>query len=219
MSIVKEILSTFLPAKRKQTPSGWISFNAPCCHHNGTSADTRGRGGLISNGDGGLSYHCFNCGFKASWQPGRNLSHKLKDEISSGVSLGTVQLPPSGQPIILLNDSQTTGGYLKLGSIPNFEIPKLSQTKINSTIRFKGIDLSESNNFRKKIDLKLEAMRGVFTGAKQLFIHVRTVREIKEAVLFAKNLRLDVIFSDFQLFTPSNQLHYLTNHHLIYLII
>ena len=78
MSIVKEILSTFLPAKRKQTPSGWISFNAPCCHHNGTSADTRGRGGLISNGDGGLSYHCFNCGFKASWQPGRNLSHKLK---------------------------------------------------------------------------------------------------------------------------------------------
>ena len=57
MSIVKEILSTFLPAKRKQTPSGWISYNAPCCHHNGTSADTRGRGGLISNGDGGLSYH------------------------------------------------------------------------------------------------------------------------------------------------------------------
>ena len=68
-----------------------------------------------------------------------NLSHKLKNEISSGVSLGTVQLPPNGQPIILLNDSQTTGGYLKLGSIPNFEIPKLSQTNINSKIRFKGI--------------------------------------------------------------------------------
>ena len=78
MSIVKDTLVTFLPPKRKTTPSGWISFNAPCCHHNGTSADTRGRGGLISNGDGGLSFHCFNCGFKASWQPGRNLSHKLR---------------------------------------------------------------------------------------------------------------------------------------------
>ena len=78
MSVVKEILVTFLPPKRKQTPSGWLSFNAPCCHHNGTGADTRGRGGLIANGDGGLSYHCFNCGFKASWQPGRNLSHKLR---------------------------------------------------------------------------------------------------------------------------------------------
>ena len=79
MSVVKDILLTFLPGKRKQTPSGWLSFNAPCCHHNGTSADKRGRGGLITNGDGGISFHCFNCGFKASWQPGRNLSHKLNN--------------------------------------------------------------------------------------------------------------------------------------------
>ena len=55
-----------------------MSFNAQCCHHNGHTADTRGRGGLISNPDGGVSYHCFNCGFKASWQPGRNFSHKLR---------------------------------------------------------------------------------------------------------------------------------------------
>ena len=67
----------YLPAKRKTTPSGWTSFNAPCCVHNGTGADTRGRGGVISEGDT-VSYHCFNCGYKASWQPGRNLSNKMK---------------------------------------------------------------------------------------------------------------------------------------------
>ena len=78
MSIVADTVLTYLPPKRKQTPSGWLSFNAPCCHHNGTSADTRLRGGLITNPDGGVSFHCFNCGFKASWQPGRNLSHKLR---------------------------------------------------------------------------------------------------------------------------------------------
>ena len=78
MSVVNDTVLTYLPAKRKQTPSGWLSFNAPCCHHNGHSADTRGRGGLIANPDGGISYHCFNCGFKASWQPGRNFSHKLR---------------------------------------------------------------------------------------------------------------------------------------------
>ncbi len=78
MSVVNEIVLTYLPAKRKTTPSGWLSFNAPCCHHNGNSADTRGRGGMIANPDGGVSYHCFNCGFKASWQPGRNFSHKLR---------------------------------------------------------------------------------------------------------------------------------------------
>jgi hypothetical protein len=78
MSVVSDTVLTYLPAKRKQTPSGWLSFNAQCCHHNGHSADTRGRGGLIANPDGGISYHCFNCGFKASWQPGRNFSHKLR---------------------------------------------------------------------------------------------------------------------------------------------
>lgn len=77
MSTVSDILLAYLPPKRKTTPSGWISFNAPCCHHNGNNTDTRGRGGLISEGDT-VSYHCFNCGFKASWQPGRQVSHKLR---------------------------------------------------------------------------------------------------------------------------------------------
>ena len=78
MSIVFDTLTQYLPPKRKTTPSGWTSFNAPCCIHNGDSADKRQRGGLISNGDEGVSYHCFNCGFKCSWQPGRNLSGKMR---------------------------------------------------------------------------------------------------------------------------------------------
>ena len=77
MSVVNETVLTYLPPKRKTTPSGWLSFNAPCCHHNGHTADKRNRGGLISNPDG-VSYHCFNCGYKASWQQGRNLSVKMR---------------------------------------------------------------------------------------------------------------------------------------------
>lgn len=76
--IVDTILS-HLPLKRKQTPSGWISFNAPCCVHNGDNADTRQRGGLIVNNEDGISYHCFNCGYKASWLPGRGINRKLKN--------------------------------------------------------------------------------------------------------------------------------------------
>ena len=78
MSIVSNIVSAYLPAKKKTTPSGWISFNAPCCHHNGQTIDKRGRGGLIFNNDGGVSYHCFNCGFKCSWQGAKSLSIKFK---------------------------------------------------------------------------------------------------------------------------------------------
>ncbi len=77
MSIVSDTITAHLPGKRKTTPSGWTSFNAPCCHHTGNTMDKRGRGGLISEGDT-VSYHCFNCGYKASWQPGRPVSHKLR---------------------------------------------------------------------------------------------------------------------------------------------
>jgi hypothetical protein len=71
MGLIADTIQTYLPGKRKTTPSGWISFNAPCC------ADKRQRGGFIKNGDEALSYHCFNCGFKASWQPGRTISQKM----------------------------------------------------------------------------------------------------------------------------------------------
>ena len=73
-----ETLISHLPAKRKTTPSGWLSFNAPCCVHNGTGADTRQRGGIINNESDGTSYHCFNCGYKASWKPGRRVTYKMK---------------------------------------------------------------------------------------------------------------------------------------------
>jgi hypothetical protein len=78
LNIISDFIRSILPAKKKTTPSGWTSFNAPCCHHNGESLDTRGRGGLTANADGSVSYHCFNCNFKASYQPGRHLTFKFR---------------------------------------------------------------------------------------------------------------------------------------------
>jgi len=71
MGLIADTLLTYLPAKRKQTPSGWVGFNAVCCD------DKRQRGGFIVNGGDAVSYHCFNCGFKCSWQPGRHISQKM----------------------------------------------------------------------------------------------------------------------------------------------
>jgi hypothetical protein len=79
LNSIQDAVKLILPAKRKtNSASGWISFNAPCCHHNGESADTRGRGGMVLNADGGTSYHCFNCNFKASYVPGRHLTYKFR---------------------------------------------------------------------------------------------------------------------------------------------
>lgn len=78
LNTIQDFVKAILPAKRKSTPSGWISFNAPCCVHNGETPDTRGRGGLTANQDGSVSYHCFNCGFTTSYQPGRHLTYKFR---------------------------------------------------------------------------------------------------------------------------------------------
>jgi hypothetical protein len=69
---------SFLPGKRKQTASGWISFNAPCCIHRGDTQDRRQRGGIKPGDDGSWSYHCFNCGYTASFVLGRNLTFKAR---------------------------------------------------------------------------------------------------------------------------------------------
>jgi hypothetical protein len=71
----------YLPAKRKTTPSGWISFNAVCCQHNGGTKDTRSRGGLKPS-EKGWSYHCFNCNYTASFILGRTLSYKARRLLS-----------------------------------------------------------------------------------------------------------------------------------------
>jgi len=77
MSLVSDLVIAYISGKKKTTPSGWTSFDAPCCIHNGENADKRQRGGIITKDDT-FSYHCFNCGYKASWQPGRNLSYKMR---------------------------------------------------------------------------------------------------------------------------------------------
>jgi hypothetical protein len=69
---------SFLPGKRKQTASGWISFNAPCCIHRGDTLDKRQRGGIKPVPDGSWSYHCFNCGYTASFVLGRSLTFKAR---------------------------------------------------------------------------------------------------------------------------------------------
>lgn len=68
---------TFIPGKKKQTSSGWVSFNAPCCTHRGNSQDRRQRGGIKPGGDD-WNYHCFNCGYTASFVLGRPVSFKAR---------------------------------------------------------------------------------------------------------------------------------------------
>lgn len=82
LTTIQDAVKQLLPARRKTSASGWISFNAPCCPHNGETPDTRGRGGLVTNANGSVSYHCFNCNFKANYTPGRHLNYKFRKLLS-----------------------------------------------------------------------------------------------------------------------------------------
>jgi DNA primase catalytic core, N-terminal domain len=77
MNPIQAAVQTLLPPNRKLTTGGWISFNAVCCHNRGDRPDSKKRGGVMFT-DEGFTYHCFNCGFKAGWSPGKLFSANTK---------------------------------------------------------------------------------------------------------------------------------------------
>jgi biotin-dependent carboxylase-like uncharacterized protein len=67
------------------------------------------------------------------------------DIISDGIALGTIQVPGDGQPIALLVDRQSTGGYTKLATVCSFDIGRLGQVKPGHRLRFRAIELDEAH--------------------------------------------------------------------------
>jgi antagonist of KipI len=64
--------------------------------------------------------------------------------LSEAVAFGTVQLPPGGNPIILMADRQTTGGYPRIGEVASVDLPLLAQLKPGDRIRFRPISIDEA---------------------------------------------------------------------------
>ncbi|MDP9900606.1 biotin-dependent carboxyltransferase family protein [Variovorax ginsengisoli] len=62
------------------------------------------------------------------------------DMLSSGVIPGTIQVPPSGQPIILMGDAQTTGGYPRIGVVIRADLWKLAQAPLKGRLRLVQVD-------------------------------------------------------------------------------
>jgi len=58
------------------------------------------------------------------------------DIVSDGVIPGTIQVPANGQPIVLLADCQTSGGYSKIATIISADLSKLAHRKPGETLRF-----------------------------------------------------------------------------------
>ena len=75
---------------------------------------------------------------------------------SEGLIKGTIQVPADGQPIILLSDHGTIGGYPKIGVVISADYDKLVQLSPGSKIKFKQVDLSSAENLFKLYDLETQ---------------------------------------------------------------
>jgi biotin-dependent carboxylase-like uncharacterized protein len=70
---------------------------------------------------------------------GTALEYQGKPMISEGIPLGAVQVPPDGQPIVLLNDRQTIGGYPRLGALSPLALARLAQCLPGSKVRLRPV--------------------------------------------------------------------------------
>ena len=71
---------------------------------------------------------------------GKKVHYDGSGIISEGIALGSIQIPPDGQPIILLKDSGSVGGYPKLGCICRIDLNKLAQCRPGDQVKFQAID-------------------------------------------------------------------------------
>lgn len=67
------------------------------------------------------------------------------DIVSDGTALGSVQVPGDGQPIVLLLDRQSTGGYTKIATVCSFDIRRIAQLRPGQSIRFQAVSVAQAH--------------------------------------------------------------------------
>ncbi len=82
---------------------------------------------------------------------GPKLAHaKGCDIVSDGIVAGAVQVPGSGQPIVMLADAQTTGGYAKIATVISADVPILARRRSGAAVRFAAVTQAEAETIRRE---------------------------------------------------------------------
>lgn len=89
---------------------------------------------------------------------------KKQELLSTAVSFGTVQLLPNGEPIVLMADHQTTGGYPRMAHVIGTDRSRLAQCRPNERISFSFVSVQEAEDL--------------------LFMQERSLRQLQEACIF-----------------------------------
>ena len=72
-----------------------------------------------------------------------------REMVSQPVACGSVQVPPDGQPIVLLAERQTIGGYPQIGHVISVDLPKLARAWPGTAVRFREVTWEEAQELRR----------------------------------------------------------------------
>ena len=90
-----------------------------------------------------LTDRCARMGFRLE---GENVHSDMVGMLSEGICLGAIQIPADGQPIVLMNDRQTIGGYPKIGSVIALDCARLGQLSPGASVHFEAISIEQAHN-------------------------------------------------------------------------
>jgi antagonist of KipI len=91
---------------------------------------------------------------------GPALRHRgTADILSEGVAAGSIQVPADGQPIVLMADRQTTGGYTKIGTVISSDLPAMAQARPGSKVAFRPISVEEAQDSAADVERTLSTLQ------------------------------------------------------------
>ena len=111
------------------------------------------------------------------------------DIVSDAVAPGAIQVPASGQPIVLLADCQTVGGYPKIATVIRADLPRLAHARPGTTLHFAAVDAATARQ-------ALHAQRAQFQAWAAALERVLPPASLDEAALYTCNLVSGMIRGD-----------------------
>ncbi|MFO7999084.1 MAG: biotin-dependent carboxyltransferase family protein [Bacteroidales bacterium] len=106
-----------------------------------------------------VSDHSDRMGYRLEGEPLR-LSAEAGDIVSAGIAMGTIQVPGSGRPIILMADRQTTGGYLRVAVVASIDLTRVAQLRPGDFITFCEISIQEAQALYRERQTLLKRVSG-----------------------------------------------------------
>jgi biotin-dependent carboxylase-like uncharacterized protein len=101
--------------------------------------------------------------------------------VSDGTVNGSIQVPGNGQPIVLMPDRGTSGGYPKIATVITADFPRFAQTPAGHSFRFKAVGMVEAQAEAKKFAELLRALPDRLRGLESMDINIEALRDANVA--------------------------------------